>query len=204
MNRRSCKEVIDARKTAALASDAVPWRKAIVTMSGALLLGVLGSACSHSAQGVGRVRVSSQPAPGTSGERASVNAAVLRSWRAAELAFHDAAETSDPEFPALSSTMVDPQLARARMFLAEMEKAGDVATGPTSLGNPQVVSVVGTRAVVVSCTHDGEVEIDSRTRQPVPGVLGQVTEEEVTSGETLTKNGWRVADQSVVVGACGS
>ena len=131
------------------------------------------------------------------------DSAVLRAWRAAEVAFHDAAESSNPDFPALSSTMVDPQLARAKAFLAEMGRSGNVAVGQTDLGDPTVVSIVGTRAVVVSCIHGGEIEVDRRTRRPVPGVLGEATFEEVTSQELLTPSGWRLADQSVAVGGCG-
>lgn len=169
---------------------------------GTFLCGAVVAACSHSAVTRDQTKAAgstTSPLP----QAGTANSAVLQAWRAAEVAFHDAAESSDPDFPALSSTMIDPQLARARAFLAEMQRSGNVAVGQTDLGDPTVVSIVGSRAVVVSCMHGGEVEIDRQTRLPVTGVLGEATFEEVTSQELLTGHGWRLADQSIAVGGCG-
>jgi hypothetical protein len=161
------------------------------------------SACSQPAAVSATGKAGTTEPASAEGSVTSETRAVLQAWRAAEMAFHDAAETSDPSLPALSSTMVDPQLSRARQFLGQMRQAGDVATGPTGLGDPKVVSIVGGRAVVVSCIDDRAVEVDEHSGHPIPGVLGEVAHEEVTSQEALTGSGWRLADQSVAVGACG-
>ena len=171
---------------------------------GTILCGVLVCACGNAVVARHELKPGVPTASSTTQLRETqTDTAVLRAWRAAEVAFHDAAESSNPDFPALSSTMIDPQLARARAFLAEMRQSGNVAVGRTDLGDPTVVSIVGVRAVVVSCIHGGEIEVDGTTRRPVAGVLGEATFEEVTSQELLTSSGWRLADQSVAVGGCG-
>ncbi len=171
---------------------------------GTILCGALVCACGNAAVGRDQLKQGASPASSTpQASQTQTGSAVLRAWRAAEVAFHDAAESSNPDFPGLASTMIDPQLARARAFLAEMQRSGNVAVGQTDLGDPTVVSIVGARAVVVSCIHGGEVEVDRTTGRPVAGVLGEATFEEVTSQEMLTSHGWRLADQSVAVGGCG-
>ncbi len=173
--------------------------------SGTFLCGALVCACGNAVVARHQLKPEASTAPSApQASQIQTDSPVVRAWRAAEVAFHDAAESSNPDFPALSSTMVDPQLARAKAFLAEMRQSGDVAVGQTDLGVPTVVSIVGARAVVVSCIHGGEIEVDRTTRRPVSGVLGEATFEEVTSQELLTSSGWRLADQSVAVGACGS
>ena len=195
---------IDACGGPALRCAAVSWRSAIRIAGGTILCGALVCACGNAVVARHELKPGVPTASSTTQLTETLtDTAVLRAWRAAEVAFHDAAESSNPDFPALSSTMVDPQLARARAFLAEMRQSGNVAVGRTDLGDPTVVSIVGVRAVVVSCIHGGEIEVDGTTRRPVAGVLGEATFEEVTSQELLTSSGWRLADQSVAVGGCG-
>ncbi len=198
-----CKKVIDSFWTRGLRCPPVLRRKTIAVLSGAMACSAFLSACSQPAAVSATGKAGTTEPASAEGSVTSETRAVLQAWRAAEMAFHDAAETSDPSLPALSSTMVDPQLSRARQFLGQMRQAGDVATGPTGLGDPKVVSIVGGRAVVVSCIDDRAVEVDEHSGHPIPGVLGEVAHEEVTSQEALTGSGWRLADQSVAVGACG-
>ncbi len=172
--------------------------------SGTFLCGALVCACGNAVVARHQLKPEASTAPSAPQARQiQTDSPVVRAWRAAEVAFHDAAESSNPDFPALSSTMVDPQLARAKAFLAEMRQSGNVAVGQTDLGVPTVVSIVGARAVVVSCIHDEAIERNRVTGRPVAGVLGQVSDEQVTSQEVLKPAGWRLADQSVAVGACG-
>ena len=146
------------------------------------------------------MRVSSQPAPGTAGERASVNAAVLRSWRAAELAFHDAAETSDPEFPALSSTMVDPQLQQVKANLLADQRQGMVGRGTTTL-HPKVTALSATSATVVDCAYSSAELVYQATGKPVPPVTPPENDG-VTSTLVLSGGAWKVSKQIVTDGKC--
>ncbi len=127
---------------------------------------------------------------------------MVAAWEAAQVAFHDAALTADPSFPALAATMVDPQLGGAESALRGMRARGEVARGPDFYGSPRVSTVTATGATVVSCVHGEEIVIFPRNGRPVPGVLGQPDYELVTSTMVPTSSGWKVADQTVRVGAC--
>jgi hypothetical protein len=121
---------------------------------------------------------------------------------AAQKAFHDAALTSDANSPELTAAMVPPQLDRARSNLASLAAAGYRAEGPTFYGNPRVRNQHPDHAEVVSCVHGEEIEVNMKTGMPVSGELGRADYQLVSSVMRRTAAGWRLADQTVAVGAC--
>jgi hypothetical protein len=128
--------------------------------------------------------------------------AIVTAWFAAQRAFHDAALTSDANSPALTAAMIPPQLDRARTNLTSLASRGYRATGPTFYGNPRIRTQQADRAEVVSCVHGEEIEVNSQTGRPVSGELGKADYQLVTSEMRKTGGGWKLADQSVAVGAC--
>jgi hypothetical protein len=127
---------------------------------------------------------------------------IISAWLAAEKAFHDAALTSDPNAPELAATMIAPQLEGARRSLQELRAYGDIAKGRTDYGSPAIVRSDTGGAVVVSCIHGAEIEVNAKTGQPVPGELGQVDFNLVTSTMANTPDGWKLANQTVGSGQC--
>jgi hypothetical protein len=128
--------------------------------------------------------------------------AIATAWRAAQKAFHDAALTSDANSPELTAAMIPPQLDRARTNLASLAAAGYRAKGPTFYGDPRVRNEHPDRAEVVSCVHGEEIEVNTKTGRPVSGELGKADYQLVSSVMRKTAAGWRLADQTVTVGAC--
>jgi len=127
---------------------------------------------------------------------------VTDAWNAAQMAFHDAALTSDADYPALVATTVNPQLNRIQELFRRELAEGYVAKGPSIFGPARTTPLGSNQATVVSCLHGEEIEINSRTGEPAPGVLGEADYELVTSLMVLTSSGWKLSDQSVVVGGC--
>ena len=127
---------------------------------------------------------------------------VVAAWTAAERSFETAALAADPSEPALVDTTVSPQLETSQAVLQSMRAAGEIARGPTTFG-PAVVLVTSARlATVTACGHDAEIVVSARSGQPVAGMPGQVDYVYFTSTMELTSSGWKLADQSVGVGAC--
>ena len=183
---------------------------ALVAISGALV-----AACASSST-AGRSAVttvrSTTTTSSTSVTRATGSAAqtaspvlvqqVTSAWKQAQSAFDNAALTSNPEYPALAETFTDPQLTRIRQFLEQQAADGDSAEGTSSSGSTTVTLEGPDLAKVQSCVNDQEIEIVSATGQPVPGVLGEPDFELVASLMRLTQDGWKLSDQTVVVGGC--
>jgi hypothetical protein len=134
--------------------------------------------------------------------RLTSNSPIISAWLAAEGAFEEAALTADPDQPELADTTVAPQLPWSMSILAQMQSAGQVARGPVDHGRPRIVAQSAGVATVQSCVHDGEVVVDSATGQAAPGEAGQVDSELFTSTMELTDSGWKLATQTVGVGAC--
>jgi len=138
----------------------------------------------------------------TTASSSPTSKAIVTAWLAAQKAFHDAALTSDANSPELASAMIPPQLDRARTNLTSLASRGYRAKGPTLYGNPRIRSQLANRAEVASCVHGEEIEIDTKTGRPVSGELGKADYQLVTSVMRKTVGGWKLADQTVAVGAC--
>lgn len=140
----------------------------------------------------------------TSTTVSSTDAGIISAWLAAQEAFHQAALTSDPNEPELAVTMIDPQLSGVQSAMARLRAAGEVGRGPTFYGSPRVTSRDSANSTVVSCVHGEEIEVVAATGSPVPGVLGEIEFELVTSTMQLTGSGWKLKSQTVGVEACGA
>jgi hypothetical protein len=126
----------------------------------------------------------------------------VSAWFAAQKAFGDAALTSNANSPGLAATMVSPQLDHVRENLEQFRTEGYGARGRTYYGKPKVQKQLANQAQVVSCVHGEEIEFDTKTGQPVPGVLGKSAYELVQSVMRRTPAGWKLANQTVVVDKC--
>ncbi len=130
------------------------------------------------------------------------SALILSAWLAAERAFETAAQTSDPNEPALLATTTAPQIAWTVSLLARMSAAGEVGRGPMRFGST-VVDVVSSRlAMVHACGHDDELVVWAATGRPVPGVAGEFENEEIVAAMEWTSAGWKLADQTVQQAPC--
>lgn len=141
-------------------------------------------------------------APNGAGLVRQTSEQVAAAWMAAERSFETAALTADPAEPALGATTVSPLLETTVALLQRMRAAGEIARGPTVLGPADVLVTSARLATVTACGHDAEIVVSARTGQPVPGMPGQVDYVYFTSTMELTGSGWKLAAQSVGVGAC--
>jgi hypothetical protein len=128
--------------------------------------------------------------------------AIVKAWFAAQRAFDAAAMTSDAHSPMLAATMISPQLDHVRENLESFASLGYRAKGTTHYSNPRVDKQGSARAEVTSCVRDREIEFVEKTGKPVSGVLGRVAYEQISSVMQKTANGWKLADQTVVVDGC--
>jgi hypothetical protein len=177
------------------------WRSVLVTRSHCVrrMPAVLGlSACSLCLVACGGSGASTSTTASTS----PTTAAIVKAWLAAQKAFHDAALTSDANSPELTAAMVAPQLDRARTNLATFASRGYRAQGVTHYGTQMVRSRSRSRALVVSCAVDDEIEVAANTGRPVSGVLGRPSDELISSVMRKTSRGWKLADQTIAVGGC--
>jgi hypothetical protein len=107
---------------------------------------------------------------------AELRAAILARWTAAERASVAAAE--DPSGPAallLVDYFVDPALSTLKQQYAGLERNGMTTVGSLDLGQPRVVSVNATQAVVVTCATNSLHVIVKETGKPIPGRAGDAT-----------------------------
>jgi hypothetical protein len=144
----------------------------------------------------------SEASTSTTASTTPATKAIVTAWLAAQMAFHDAALTSDASSPQLAAAMVSPQLDRARTNLATFASRGYRARGVTHYGNEVVRSQSRDRARVVSCAVDDEIEFEAATGKPVSGVLGKPSDEFISSVMRKTSSGWKLADQTIAVGGC--
>ena len=145
--------------------------------------------------------------PTTSSTLSSAARAVLSGWTAAQNAFADAERQPNGAYsPALTATMVDPELTNVRRQLLGDEHAGLIGRGSVDLGHPKVVSLSNSSATVTSCIYDALVLVDAKTGSPAPGPLGQPAHAFVRSTMVPVSTGgspaWKEADSSVSEGAC--
>jgi hypothetical protein len=141
-------------------------------------------------------------ATSTTGSSSPTEKAIVSAWFAAQRAFGVAAMTSDANSPRLTATMVSPQLDHVRQNLERFRLEGYIARGLTYYGTPRVQKQHANQAQVVSCVHGEEIEFNTQTGKPVPGVLGQSAFELVRSTMRRTATGWKLANQTVVVDGC--
>lgn len=184
-----------------LDSVARRWLSVLVTRSHCVRIvpAVLGfSVCSLCLAACGGSGASTTTTASTS----PTTGAIAKAWFAAQRAFDTAAMTSDAQSPMLAATMISPQLDHVRENLASFASRGYGARGPTYFGKPRVRDQHASQANVVACVHGEEIEIDMRTGKPVPGVLGKSAYELVNSVMRRTPSGWKLANQTVVVGGC--
>jgi hypothetical protein len=150
-----------------------------------------------------QVPTSAPPTPGAdSGGEALLDDEIASAWQAAEYAFEAAVRSADPFQPDLQATTVEPLLGEIRQMLAQMQSDGEIATGPVHLGAPKIVTVGAEAATVTSCAWDAEIVVLAATSEPVPGILGQVEVERITSTMERTVSGWKLAEQTVEADPC--
>jgi hypothetical protein len=138
----------------------------------------------------------------TTASTSQATKAIIKAWFAAQKAFDSAAMTSDAHSPLLAETMMSPQLDHVRENLESFASLGYRAKGTTHYSSPRVGSQDSARADLTSCVRDNEVEFVEETGKPVTGVLGRVAFEKINSVMRKTANGWKLADQTVVVDGC--
>lgn len=99
---------------------------------------------------------------------------VLRGYAAAVQAITDAEVHNDPNWPALLSTMVNPELAHVQAFISTEKQLGYHSSGTARIIRSNVTSFSPTRAEIEACVY-GAVIAYQANGQPVPGNPGQVS-----------------------------
>lgn len=146
----------------------------------------------------------------TSDPTSTVRAAVLSAWRAAENAFYQAeADPNGLSLPALTSTMVDPELQMVKANLAGNQSEGFLGHGTWRLGSPRVLSLGPTEnqpttATVVSCIDDTQILVNEHTGQAASGTGGTPDWIGATSTLVLTSSGWMLSQQAAVLNSSRS
>lgn len=126
--------------------------------------------------------------------------AVLQAYRAGWAAFEHALAAANPEDPALSATMVDPQLQGVKANLFADQRQGMVGRGMTTL-HPKVTALSATSATVVDCAYSTAELVYQATGKPVPPVTPPENDG-VTSTLVLSGGTWKVYKQTVTDGKC--
>lgn len=146
--------------------------------------------------------VSAWTGSGTASTVQDPSGQIISAWLAAEQAFESAARAPDPSEPDLTATTIAPQLESTELLLARMQAAHEIARGPVSFGTPAVVAGSIRQATVRVCARDAEIVVSSRTKAPIAGIDGEVEDERFSSIMEQTDSGWKLASQTVGVGAC--
>ena len=185
------------------------WRLRPRVVVGALLVGVglLAAACGAggtASGGSSSVSIkagtkTTDSAPTTTTSPAAT--AVLQAYRAGWAAFEHALADANPEDPALTATMVDPQLQQVKANLLADQRQGMVGRGTTTL-HPKISALSATSATVVDCAYSTAELVYQATGKPVPPVTPPENDG-VTSTLVLSAGTWKVAKQIVTDGKCG-
>lgn len=132
-----------------------------------------------------------------------MRANILTAYNARWAAFVHAAQTSDPNDPALATTMVDPLLSTTRQNLATHKAQGIVDRGDITT-QPHVASMTATSAVVLDCSYSSLIQVYATTGQPVPGQPGGTAPEYngVSTTMVMTPQGWKAHDSTGQLGSC--
>lgn len=135
---------------------------------------------------------------------ATERTAAIAGFVASQRAFDAAARAVNPNDPVLAATMVDPVLRVTRDFLITLAVNHDTVRGPaTNLGHPVVVSYSPSRVVVRTCSPKPKFLTYLPNGQPVPGILGEDTNDVLTGVMVPGPQHWMLqsaADQ--VVSSC--
>ena len=107
---------------------------------------------------------------------AQVQAVIISQWVAAERNY--VAVSKDPAGPdqaKLVDYFIDPELSFLRTQFAARARDGLVDVGDLDLGQPRVVSMTASQAVVTSCETNRLQLIQKATGKPFPGKAGDPT-----------------------------
>ena len=99
---------------------------------------------------------------------------VLTAWAAAQQAIADAELHSDPNWPALFQTMVNPELAHVQAVIRIAQQQGYHAKGSFRIIHSEVTFYSSTRATVQGCVWGGVIAYQAND-EPVPGNAGKAT-----------------------------
>ena len=169
----------------------------MLSLAAALLLAACGGGPASSTATTVRAKAA-KSTPSSTTDPAST--AVLAAYRAAWAAFEHAAADANPEDPALTSTMVDPQLQGVKANLLADQRQGIVGRGTTTL-HPKIVSISATAATVVDCAYSTAALVYVSTGKPVPPVTPPENDG-VRATLVLAGGTWKIAKQTVTDGKC--
>ena len=99
---------------------------------------------------------------------------VLDSYRAAVQAVAEAELRNDPQWPALLSAVVNPELAHIQGFIRLEASLGYHNRGDVRVIRSEVTSYTPTQAAVTACVYDAVLSYKA-DGSPVPGNAGHVT-----------------------------
>jgi len=128
------------------------------------------------------------------------DAAVLAAYRAASNAFVQALATANPNDPALTATMIDPELVSIRANLVGDQQKGIVGRGTVTL-HAKLVSLSSTTATVVDCAYSTSELVYQATGKPVPPVTPPENDG-VSATLVLAGGTWKLSKQTVTEGKC--
>ena len=182
------------------------WRAApvaAVVAAGLLLASCAGGGgtadASHSTTTDAKHTTTSHPAATTTTVPAAA-AAVLKAYRASSAAFEQALATANAADPALTVTMIDPQLQSVKANLLADQRQGIVGRGAVTL-HPKLVAISGSTATVVDCVYSTSELVYEATGKPVPPVTPPENDG-VRATLDLTGGAWKLAKQTVTEGSC--
>lgn len=163
-------------------------------------LAMVVSACGSSTPDAAPPKTTTTDSSATSTTISTQANAVLTAYRAASAAFEQALANANPEDPALTSTMVDPQLQSVKANLLADQRQGIVGRGAVTL-HPKVASLSATTASVVDCVYSTTELVYQSTGKPVPPVTPPENDG-VNATLVLTSGSWKVSKQIVTDGKC--
>jgi hypothetical protein len=130
------------------------------------------------------------------------NSAVVAAWRAALSAVDKAARTANWQYPKLESTHTGSQLDRVRDNLRAEAAAHEVAKGVDTVLGVEVRRRTNDSAQVMACVQGDEITVDAKTGKPASGIAGEAGPEQFNATMIRTAEGWKVASETVLEGAC--
>ena len=171
----------------------------VVVGFGLAALALVASGCGGSDGDAASSTTATTTAPPTT-QSSSQATAVLAAYRAAWAAFEQALADANPDDPALTATMVDPQLEGVKANLLADQRQEMVGRGTTTL-HPKIVSLSTTKAIVVDCAYSTAELVYASTGKPVPPVTPP--ENDGVRATLVYRGGtWKVYEQTVTDGKC--
>ena len=176
------------------------WAGAMVTLAALVLSGCGGGATIGASGPSATTRGHSTASTSTSSSGGREAAAVLAAYRAASTAFQQALATANPQDPALTTTMVNPQLQGVKANLLADQRQGIVGRGTVTL-HPKLVGVSATTATVVDCVYSFSMLVYEVTGKPVPPIT-RPEHDGIRATLAFVDGSWRLAKQTVTEGKC--